>query len=243
MTDPAHEARRQTMALRGEFVQAFVEHVGPRPASERMTVRLPALLIVVALTAAGAVVFGVFWQLIRPARAAAGPNPSAAPRSAYGAVTGWDCAAAGDHGFDTQGRTGGWRTLPSGGWREDGCRGTYVSMPMSGKATADDPGQYARWWFTPSSGICAVEVFVPDVPGDSPDAAASAAHYTVSGGQGGAPYAEFVVDQTSNRGQWVTAGAFPVRDKSFVVTVTNRGVPRKPGDHIAVSQTRTECSA
>ena len=244
MTDPSDEARRQAMALRGEFVQAFVEHVGPRPASERMAVRLPAVLIVAALTAVGAVVVGVFWHLISPTKpAAAGPNGGAAQRITYRAVAGWDCVAGNDHGFDAQGRSASWRTLPSGGWREDGCHGTYESIPMSGQASVDDPAQYARWWFTPSSGTCAVSVYVPDVPRDSPEAAADAAHYTISTGQGGAPLAEFAVDQTKNRGQWFAAGAFPVKDKDFVVTVTNRGAPKKPGDRIAVTQVRVECSA
>jgi hypothetical protein len=114
---------------------------------------------------------------------------------------------------------------------------------MSGQATVDDPAQYARWWFTPSSGTCAVSVYVPDVPRDSPEAAAGAVHYTVSGDAGTAPYAEFVVDQTANRGRWFAAGAFPVKDKNFVVTATNRGVPKKPGDRIAVTQVQVECSA
>jgi hypothetical protein len=244
MTDPSDEARRQAMVLRGEFVQAFVEHVGPRPASERMSVRLPAVLVVAALTAVGAVVIGVFWQLIRPNKPAAnGPNGAAAPRFSYSAVAGWDCVAANDHGFDAQGRSAGWRTLLSGGWRDNGCHGTYESIPMSGQATVDDPTQYARWWFNPSSGTCAVSVYVPDVPSDSSEAAAAAAHYTVSTGAGAAPYAEFVVDQNANRGRWFAAGAFPVKEKDFVITVTDRGVPKKPGDRIAVTQVRVECSA
>jgi hypothetical protein len=243
VTDPSDEARRQAMALRGEFVHAFVEHVGPRPASERMAVRLPAVIIVAALTAAGAVVVGLFWHLLQPTEAAAGSKADAAPRITYAAVAGWDCVGSNDHGFDAEGRSAGWLTQPSGGWREDGCHGTYESIPMSGKATIDDPTQYARWWFMPSSGKCSTSVFIPGVPNDSPEAAAGAAHYTVSTGQGDAPYAEFVVDQTKNRGQWVTAGTFPVKDKGFVVTITNRGAPRKPGDRIAVSQVRIECSA
>ncbi len=244
MTDPSDEARRQAMALRGEFVSAFVEHVGPRPASERMGVRLPAVLVVAALAAAGSVVVGVFWHLIRPTKPAV-PNAgaAAAARTTYAAVAGWDCVAANDHGFEAQGRSAAWRTVPSGGWRGDGCHGTYESIPMSGKAGVDDSAQYARWWFTPTSGTCGVSVYIPDVPEGSPEAAGSAVHFAVSTGRGDPPYAEFVVDQTGQRGQWATAGSFPVKDKEFVVTITDRGVPKRPGDRIAVTQVRIACSA
>jgi hypothetical protein len=114
---------------------------------------------------------------------------------------------------------------------------------MSGSATTDVPTQYAEWWFTPSSGnMCAVSVFVPGVPDGVPDAAATAAHYAVTSAQGGAPYAEFALDQTANRGQWVTVGAYPLKDRTLVVRGTNRGKPARPGDRIAISQVRVDCA-
>lgn len=54
------------IAQRSEFVRAFVEYAGDKPASERLTVRWPTLITVTALVAVGAVVVGIFWNLIDP---------------------------------------------------------------------------------------------------------------------------------------------------------------------------------
>jgi hypothetical protein len=239
--DPAEVGRREAMALRGEFVAAFVEHVGPRPASERTAIKLTVLITVAAVFAVGAVVVGVFWHLIRPDKKA-GAAAQTGPKVTYRAVAGWDCTAGNDHGFDVQGRSAAWRTELSGGWRDDGCHGSYESMPMSGRA-ADDPTQWAQWWFAPtSSGSCAVVVFIPEVPRDSVEAAATAAHYTVAD-ESGVPYAEFTVDQTSQRGDWNTVGAFPIKNRKLVIRLTNRGIPKKPGDRLAVAQVQMQCTA
>ena len=96
MTDPAGEARREAMALRGEFVHAFVEHVGPRPASERLMIRFPTVLVIGALCALGTVVAGVFWHLIKPSTGAAA-SAAASAKVTYQAVAGWDCTSASDH--------------------------------------------------------------------------------------------------------------------------------------------------
>jgi hypothetical protein len=238
------------MALRSEFIHAFVEHAGPGPASERLTVRLPTLITVAALAAVGALVIGVFWNLIRPASATSatpiglgGAAPTAGAPTSYAAVAGWDCVAAGDHGFEAQGRTSAWQTVALGGWSRDGCHGTFETIPMTGNATADDPQQTAQWWFTPGSGVshCSVGVYVP-ASDPAQDAGASAAHYSVLAGRGGTSYADFTVDQSANRGRWVSAGTFPVAGNGLAVQVTDRGVPAHAGDRIAVAQLKVDCS-
>lgn len=237
------------MALRSEFVRAFVEHVGPRPASELMKVRLPALLTISALTAVVALVVGVFWHLIADEETGghAGPSqmsgPSQTPSKVkYAAVAGWGCKGKADRGFEAHGRTAEWSTVASGGWRDDGCQGTYETLPMSGKQNTDDRGQYAefRYAFCRCVKQCDVDVFVPEATGE--DALAGAAHYEVLGGAGSEPYAEFVVDQSVRRGEWISGGAFPAKDGKLVIRITNRGVPEEPGARLAVTQVKVACS-
>ncbi|WP_432974625.1 hypothetical protein [Dactylosporangium sp. CA-233914] len=255
MTGPVESSRspqRQAMALRGDFVRAFVEHAGPRPASERMVVRWPTLITVTALTAAAAVVVGIFLKLwsSESAGSAAGPGGAAPPPpaaatqlSAYTAIAGWDCEGAADRGFEAHGRTPDWRTVAVGGWPQDGCHGTFETLPMTGQAGTDDPAQYGEWWFAPTSPVsrCQISVYVPS--GGAPeDTAATAAHYVVLDGRGGGPSAEFAVDQHVGRGRWVVAGEYKVSSAGLAVKLTNRGVPAHAGDRIAMAQIKVDCS-
>ncbi|MER7277839.1 hypothetical protein ABT369_25700 [Dactylosporangium sp. NPDC000244] len=232
----ARAARLEAMTVRGEFVRAYTEHLGPRPASELSSARLPTLLTVAALTAAGALVVGVFWQMLSPRQGkavAAGTTAASAT-----AVAGWGCRSAGDRGFEAHGRTAQWLTVPGGGWSDGGCNGTFQTIPASGQAGADDPGQFAMFWFAvPSAVECAIEVYVPQAP--DAGITAIAAHYAVHAGRGGTAYAEFVLDQTARRGQWVAAGSFPVKPPELAVRITNRG----PDGRIAVSQVRVTCGS
>lgn len=236
--DPSDEARRTAVVLRGEYVRAFVEHATPRPASELIAVRLPSLLTISALVAVGALVVGVFWSLISPRDEATAQEPS---EIVYSAVAGWDCRGSTDRGFTAHGRTERWLTVPTGGWGEGGCHGTFETIPMSGRADREDPAQYAVFWFVPTAGRqCSINVYVPS--GAKADAAATEAHYEVLNGRDGETYAQFVVDQSAHRGAWVAAGAFPVKEREIAVKITNRGVPKEAGDRIAIAQLRLDCT-
>ncbi len=238
-SDPAETPARRALRLRSEFVSAFVEHAGPVPASERRTVTLPTLITVTAVVSLITVVVGVFWSLVEPAEP---ENAAAASAPKYVAVAGWGCTEATDHGFEAHGRTAGWRTVASGGWASDGCRSTFETIPMSGKAGADLAGQYADWWFTPSAGSqCLIQVYVPKT-GSPADTAATAAHYEVIAGRTGEAFATFTIDQSRNGGRWVDAGSFPPHGSEFAVKLTDRGVPAKSGDRIAVSALRVTCA-
>jgi hypothetical protein len=227
---------RRTLLQRAEFVTAFTEHAGAKPASERLKASFPMLLTTTAAVIAAVVVAGIFWRLVKPP-AATTPDPA----RAYVAVAGWGCTGTTDHGFEAVGRTRQWLTIESGGWTQDGCRGTFETIPMTGNAKVDDVKQFAQWWFQPAgAGQCRVQVYVPRGPAAS-DSAATDVSYSVLAGRDGAGYADFTVNQSQATGGWVDAGTFPVRASEFVVRINDRGVPRNAADRIAIAQLRAIC--
>jgi len=241
-SEPAETPARRAVRLRNEFVSAFVEHAGPVPASERRSVSLPTLITVTAVVSLLAVVAGVFWSLLKPGTAgAAATSTSASAAVQYAGVAGWGCTDATDRGFEAAGRTAQWRTVAEGGWSANGCRSTFETIPMSGKAGTDNTKQYAQWWFVPTTGNqCRVEIYVPRSAAAT-DTGAAAVHYAVMAGRTGAVYAEFTIDQASNTGKWLDAGTFPMHGNEFAVRLTDRGVPAKAADRIAISALRVTC--
>jgi hypothetical protein len=248
-----NNAAAAAMAQRGEFIRAFVEHAGDRPASERLTVKAPTLITVTAVTAATAIVIGVFWSMIKPLpaekkAAAKAPAATASPTDRYIAVAGWDCGTADDRGFDAQGRTSAWRTVAVGGWSQDGCHGTFETLPMTepGKGGIDHP-QAVLWWFSPGAAAkCQINVFVPRMePGaDGVEGAHAphAAHYSVLAGRSGTSYADFTVDQAANAGEWVSAGSFPVHNNGISVRLTGEGDAKEAGSRLGVAQMKVDCA-
>jgi hypothetical protein len=235
----AETPARRAVRLRNEFVAAFVEHAGPVPASERRSVTLPTLITVTAVVCVLTVVVGVFSSLVKPDKSAA---TTAAALPQYVAFAGWGCTEATDHGFDAHGRNSQWRTVASGGWAGDGCRSTFETLPMSGKADTDIGGQYVDWWFKPTTGSqCRVQVYVPKT-NSTADTGATAAHYEVIAGRTGDPFADFTINQAQNAGQWVDGGSFPPHGGEFAVKLTDRGVPKEKGDRLAVSALKVTCA-
>jgi hypothetical protein len=232
-----------TGAQRREFVGAFVEQTWARPDADRPVARVHVVMMVAVLATVVAVVVGVVQHLLNPAEPAAaapGPVPTARP---YAAVAGWDCATSADHGFEPNGRTADWYTVPRGGWSQDGCHGTFEAIPMSGNASKDDQNQYAIWWFTPSAGVtrCEVQVYLP--ASDNPlDSAGTAAQFVVLSGRNGGPFAQFTIDQTSARGQWTSAGVFPINQGGLAVELVDRGAPTNPRARLSVTQVRVSCT-
>jgi hypothetical protein len=233
--------------IRREYRRALVEQSWARPDTPRPVARPHVILMVAVFAAAGAVATGVVLQLFhpvarpKPARVEPPPPKSMAP---FTAVTGWDCAAGGDRGFDVSGRTSDWYTVTNGGWGGDGCHGTFEAIPMTGDKAKDDSNQFAVWWFTPTAGMtqCDIQVFRPH-PDRSQDSAATAAQFYVLAGRNGARLAGFVVDQLAEPGSWADAGRYPVGKNGLAVQLVNRGVPASAGARLAVAQVRVRCTA
>jgi len=238
-SEPAETPARRAVRRRSEFVAAFVEHAGPVPASERRTVSPPTLITVTAVVLLLTVIAGVFWGLIKGNSTSASASAPTAP--SYSAFAGWGCTGATDHGFEAHGRTSQWRTVPQGGWSGNGCNSTFETIPMSGKANADIARQYVQWWFVPTTGNqCRVQVYVPKSTSPA-DTGATAAHFAVMAGRTGDTYADFTVDESGNTGRWVDGGSFPLHAGELAIRLTDRGVPRRKGDRIAVSAVRVTC--
>jgi len=240
-SEPAETPARRVVRRRSEFVAAFVEHAGPVPASERRTVSLPTLITVTAVVSLMIVVAGVFWSLIKGDSTSESATTATAP--SYSAFAGWGCAGATDHGFEAHGRTKQWRTVAQGGWSANGCNGTFETIPMSGKAGEDLSEQYVQWWFVPTTGgQCRVQVYVPKSTSTA-DTGATAVHFAVMAGRTGTTYADFTIDEAASTGQWVDGGTFPLHASELAVRLTDRGVPRREGDRIAISAVRVTCGA
>ncbi|GAA0587430.1 hypothetical protein GCM10010172_85690 [Paractinoplanes ferrugineus] len=213
-----------------------------------MTVRLPTLITVTALVAVGAVVVGVFWNLVKPmspAQKAAfkgrAPATSAPPPVVgFNAVTGWDCEAGADRGFEARGRTGQWRTIGAGGWKQDGCHGTFETLPLP--AAAQPGSQTSTWSFRTGKGItsCQVGVYVPAVPETR---LADHVKYTITTGTSGTPYANFVLDQSRTAGTWASAGTFPVHQNQIAVRLDAKDAAGPGEARIVLAQVRVNCAS
>ena len=243
MTAP-EPAVKFAVAQRHEFVRAFVDQAWARPGTDRPVARVHVVLMVTIGVLAGSLITGVVLQLIHPMSlnkpVVAPPQRSSAPT--YTAVSGWDCLAGADHGFDVAGRTSAWYTVAHGGWARDGCHGTFEAIPLSGDAQSFDQSQSAVWWFAPAGMTrCEIAVYVP-ASDDPSDSAASAALYYILGGRNGSAFASFVVDQTSNRGAWKVVGTFPLNQSGVAVRLTNQGVSATPAARLAVTQVRATCT-
>ncbi|MFD7441841.1 adhesin [Streptomyces sp. NPDC059909] len=141
-----------------------------------------------------------------------------------------------------------WYSVPSGGWRDESCDGSFTAVPMSGSTTKDRGGTATwSWELDQDYRQCSLAVFVPlttrvtDVAGDptfyrvlaDPDDPASG-------------YTGFGVRQTEHRGDLVPVGSYPVRgDGVFAVQLIDRGrdwgAAARVGAHHAAAQMRLTC--
>jgi hypothetical protein len=219
-----------------------VEHLWIRPGTDRPTVRPHIVVMVAALVAMGALLTGVAWQLIRPAKKPVA-KPQPLPVTTLDMVSGWDCSTSGTYGFDISGRTADWSTVTHGGWASDGCLGSFEAIPMSGDPVKNDPNLYALWWFSPGPDMsrCNVFVYVPEAERPS-DAGATEAHYLVLAGRPVGPVAQFVINQAAHAGEWVAAGQYASSGGNIAVRLDNRGKPEHPSVRIAVAQVKVTCS-
>ncbi|MGA4944502.1 hypothetical protein [Streptomyces cinereoruber] len=186
----------------------------------------------------------------RPATQAPPPPPA---KQRYSAVAGPNCAGTGASftysGWYTDGKEG-WRKYTSGGYVGGGCNGSFLSLPMSGKA-GSDAGNALRWTFRTgavTSGTCQVSVHVPN-NSDIKAVGGKPAYYTVHAGATGSDpiLRSFNVDQPSLRGQWVSAGSVRVTGGVLTVKLHDRGLDwsgsQKTYAHHAGDAARVQCTS
>lgn len=181
--------------------------------------------------------------------------PAAKPAPAtFSATTGYGCGESASlvftqHGFYSDGKNG-WIRLGSGGVNAGGCNNTFDAMPMSGSATSDDTSNYATWQFRTGLAkvaTCHVSIWIPS-DSNIQDVGGHPSTYLIYdsfAATGTAPFA-VQVDQTGNRGKWVTTS---VRSSSgaLAVKLLSRGIDYdKSGPdyaHHAVSAVHVDCTA
>ncbi|WP_189982724.1 hypothetical protein [Streptomyces termitum] len=182
------------------------------------------------------------------------PAPPAPPaKRQYSAVAGPNCASTGAgftySGWYTDGKEG-WQKYGSGGYSGGGCNGSFLSLPMSGKA-GSDAGNALRWTFRTGSfttGTCQVSVHIPS-NGDIKAVGGKPAYYTVHAGATGSDpiLRSFNVDQPSLRGQWVSAGSVRITGGVLTVKLHDRGLDwsgsQKTYAHHAGDAARVQCTS
>ena len=230
-------------ARRWEFVKAFVEHGWVRPRAYRPVARPHVVLLMATLAAALALGAGAVMQWLRPVKLPDAAAPKPRTTGSFTSVAGWDCPGTARSGFDATGRQPSWSTVPDGGWREDGCHGTFEIIPMSGKADQEAPSQFAVWWFAPEAvARCEVQVYLPQA-GRGHYRPASSAQFYVLAGRSGTAFAQFVVDLGSRPGSWLPVGTYPVNPGGIAVQMVDRGVPASPDTMLVVSQVKVACTS
>ncbi|MEV7601203.1 hypothetical protein AB0O91_27945 [Kitasatospora sp. NPDC089797] len=179
----------------------------------------------------------------QPAPPPAKPTqPAPPPAPTYHGVAGPGCGGSTSmqqSGWYDDGQKG-WRKN-SGGYTGDGCGGGFTSMPMSGAANKDDNSNTVVWTFTTgplTTGSCRLSVYVPN--GDLKSVGGAPTYYTVQG-------RSFEVNQVSYRGQWVSAGTFPLSGGRIAVTMHSRGQDWvgdsvKTFAHHAASAVKADCT-
>ncbi|MFD0278108.1 hypothetical protein ACFVHB_29955 [Kitasatospora sp. NPDC127111] len=173
----------------------------------------------------------------------ASPPPAPAP---VVAVVGPYCGGSksvssyAQNGWFDQGVSG-WRSS-SGGWSGDGCNGTYTSVPMSGDANKDD-GNSVVWTFSPANvKNCTLAVYIPA----DDDVKRVGGHPTLYTVRSGGSSWSFSIDQTANRGRWVSQATTYSYQGPLSVTLHTRGLDWKGGtktyDHHAASAIKATCT-
>lgn len=191
-----------------------------------------------------------------------GAASTPAVSKSFTAVAGPECTGGGadftDAGFSVASSdpASEWAVSAAGGYQGGGCTGGYLSMPVSGNATALDLDRYSLWAFTLGVGLlpkasCKLEVYVPAatsatlVGGDPAYYYYYDAIYTPSDSP--PAQGDFGVNQVAERGRWVPAGTFTVTTGVFSVRMVDAGLDHGTAAsgivRDAAAQLRLTCSA
>ncbi|GIJ47631.1 hypothetical protein Val02_45170 [Virgisporangium aliadipatigenens] len=242
---------------RREFVRSYVENVRVNPSADRLYARPRTALMTASLVAAAVLIGSVVFALFSKGRPTAPNAASASPTYAFASIAGWECAGtATDRGFSISGRTPDWLTPEKGAHKQNGCRGSFAAVPVSGAGAFPDANTGAVWWFTVGSKVkrCLVQVNVPLVE-QSQVKVASAVRYQVLSGRDGVAYASFVINQAAQQpkenevpatdqqdGKWVEAGTFAVSNGKLAVRMAAQTDAGKPPERLLVGQVMVGCS-
>ena len=179
----------------------------------------------------------------------ANPAPKRPAAATFTAVTGDACQHDDSRGYQVIGRytdgDRGWYGRSSGGWTGDGCSGAFDALPMSGFRDRDDTSAFVVWWFRPTNvrqGSCAISVYIP-TGREYEDVAGRPAFYNVIGGKDDYRRTSgFKIDQVANRGRWINAGSYPLRNGQIGVQMVTRGEDPN-NEHLAAAQVKAACRA
>jgi hypothetical protein len=242
---------------RREFVRSYVENVRVNPSADRLYARPRTALLTASLVAAAVLIGSVVLALFSKGRPAPPKAASASPTFAFASIAGWECAGtATDRGFSISGRTPEWLTPETGAHKQNGCRGSYAAVPVSGAGAFPDANTGAVWWFNPGAKVkrCQVQVKVPLVD-PAQVQVASAVRYQVLSGRDGVAYASFVINQAAQQpkdkevpatddqdGKWVEAGTFAVSNGKLAIRMAGQPEAGKPPQRLLVGQVMVGCS-
>lgn len=227
-----------------EFSEAFATAV--RPGEPRGRPGWWMLMIAIGVVFAVALA-----SLLNGALSGSPPAPTT-----FAAIAGPGCTGS-TASFRAAGYTPGtgkqavdWLTSKDGAYRGSGCKkGTFVSVPLSGHATAYDSGRYALWTFDVGSVLtqtatCRIATYVPDVKGLAVVGGVPARYYYYGSAYvaGATKLAgEYAVNQVKYRGRWVLNSTLTVTSGKVSVRMIDAGKPA--GARAAAAQVRLTCAA
>jgi len=178
----------------------------------------------------------------RPApKPAPKPAPRPVPKPTFTAIGGEDCQHSSRQGYSVVGNDSDWFKKAPGGLAGSGCKGTFRAIPKTGDANRDDPRKFVVWWFKPGfrSGSCKTFVFIPNSTSSD---GKPAFYQVIRSNEDHSVVADFRLDQTRNRGKFVSAGTFKITNGNFAVKLRNRG-SKSSGTHVTASQVKVSCTA
>jgi len=145
----------------------------------------------------------------------------APPPATFVALGGEDCKHTASQGYYVEGS--GTQKKP-GGFRGQGCKGTFRVVPMSGSTSRDN--RHVVWWFNTGAvfrGRCALAVYVPK-GSRSADVAGKPTHYQViRSADNHTVTGRFAIDQTAARGRWISVGTFGMTGGKIAIKKVNPG--------------------
>lgn len=232
---------------RTEFVEAFVTAVRPAEPRGRSAWWM-------AMVAIGVVFAVALASLLNGAIKGSKSTAAASTATTLTEVAGPSCTSTAasftkvGYYTGTAQASADWTTSSTGGYTGDGCTGGFVSLPLSGDATAYDSDRYALWTFHLSTALdksasCRISTYVPAVKASSAVDGKPAHYYYY-----GTAYAStakslgtYTVDQVSSRGKWVPDSSLTVTGGLVSVKLVDAGASTDA--RAAAAQLRLTCSA